>query len=78
MNPFILATDLLRLSEDITQAEDYNPGWGLFALVAFLIVAGVVLARSFRKQLRKADRHFAGPEADDPGGTDDAPGPKGV
>jgi hypothetical protein len=65
MNPMSLAALLAPLSEDITQAEDYNPGWGLFALVAFLAVAVVVLARSFRKQLRKADDHFAGR---DPGG----------
>jgi hypothetical protein len=55
-----LAALLLPLSGNITQAEDYNPGWGLFALVAFLVVAVVVLARSFHKHLRKADNHFAG------------------
>lgn len=64
MNPVDLAAALAPLSEDITQAEDYNPGWGLFALIAFLVVAVVLLARSFRKQLRKADRHFADREAD--------------
>jgi hypothetical protein len=63
MNPVSLAVVVVPLSEDITQAEDYNPGWGLFALVAFLVVAVVLLARSFRKQLRNADRHFTGREA---------------
>lgn len=68
MNPMSLAALLAPLSEDITQAEDYNPGWGLFALVAFLVVAVVVLGRSFHKQLRKADDHFAGrdPGAENP------------
>jgi membrane protein implicated in regulation of membrane protease activity len=71
MNPVSLAAVVVSLSEDITQAEDYNPGWGLFALIAFLVVAVVLLARSFRKQLRKADRHFAGREADREAGDGD-------
>ena len=71
MSPVSLTAVVVPLSEDITQAEDYNPGWGLFALIAFLVVAVVLLARSFRKQLRRADRHFTGGETDREAGDGD-------
>ncbi len=61
MNTVSLWALLVPLSEeDITQPEDYDPGIGLFLLIAFLVVAVVVLWLSFRKQLRKTDRNFLG------------------
>lgn len=60
MNPVSLAALIVPVSEEIPDPSDYDPGWGLFLLVVFLVVAVVVLALSFRKQLRRTDAHFAG------------------
>ncbi len=68
MNLTTLGAALIPLSNDITTEEDYRPGWLLFAIIAFLVIAVVVLARSFRKQLRKADRHFLPPDGSGKGG----------
>jgi hypothetical protein len=62
MNAMTLWTVLVPLSEELPGENDYKPGWVLFAIIMFLAVAVVVLAFSFRKQLRKADRHFGASE----------------
>lgn len=70
MNPVSLAALIVPVSEDLPGPSDYDPGWGLFALVVFLLVAVVVLALSFRKQLRKTDAHFTG-DSDSASGEND-------
>jgi hypothetical protein len=69
MNATTLWAVLVPLSNDITTEEDYRPGWLLFALIMFLVLAVVVLGLSFRKQLRKADKHFLPPDGSGEGGT---------
>jgi hypothetical protein len=68
MNAMTIWTVLVPLSNDITTEEDYRPGWMLFALIAFLVLAVVVLAFSFRKQIRKTDRHFTETDGSGRGG----------
>ncbi|HEU4514765.1 MAG TPA: hypothetical protein VFR87_16775 [Nocardioidaceae bacterium] len=68
MNATTLWAVLVPLSNDITTEEDYRPGWLLFALIMFLVLAVVVLGLSFRKQLRKADKHFLPPDGSGKGG----------
>lgn len=53
-----LLTTAVIVAEDLPTEEDYRPGWPLFLVLAGLAIAGVVLALSFRKQLRKTDRNF--------------------
>ena len=69
MNATTLWAVLVPLSNDITTEEDYRPGWLLFAIIAFLVLAVVVLALSFRKQLRRADKHFLPQNGSGDGGT---------
>ena len=53
-----LLTAAVTVAEDLPTEEDYRPGWPLFLVLAGLAIAGVLLALSFRKQLRKTDRNF--------------------
>lgn len=72
LNPLgIFWTVLVPLSNDIPDPNDVKPGWVGATVIVLLGVAVVVLAFSFRKQVRKADRHFLEPEDDGSGGTTD-------
>jgi hypothetical protein len=58
---------LLPLVDDVPDPEDVKPGWLGFAVFLLLAAALVVLAFSFRKQLRKVtfvekDGDAAGPD----------------
>ena len=55
-----LLTTAVIVADDLPTDEDYRPGWPLFLVLAGLALAVVVLAFSFRKQLRRTDRNFGG------------------
>ncbi len=72
-----LLTAAVTVAEDLPTEEDYRPGWPLFLVLAGLALAVVVLAFSFRKQLRRTDRNFGATETGT-GETGDGSGRGGV
>jgi hypothetical protein len=54
---------LLPLADEVPDPEDVKPGWLGFAVFLLLAAALVVLAFSFRKQLRKVTFEEKGGEA---------------
>ena len=66
----VLWTVLLPMADEVPDPEDVKPGWLGFTVFLLLAAALVVLAFSFRKQLRKVtfeekDGEGAAPQAPD-------------
>lgn len=70
-----MTTLLAVLAQDVPDPEDVTAGWVGAALFFGLAAALVVLAFSFRKQLRKARDHFEPPEPTGPADSAEPTGP---
>lgn len=59
---------LVPSSTDIPDPDDVKPGWIGATVIVLLGIAVVLLFLSLRRQIRKADRHFAESDRGEGGG----------